>query len=133
MGKEEVLRRYYGELFNRGRVEIVGELLAEGYVNHSGVGMGDGRDGVVAVVRALRGAFADLKYDIEELVVGEDAAAVRTTMSGTHTGDFFGLAATGRSFRVSQICIERFARGKIVAHHRVTDELALLRQLGAVA
>jgi predicted ester cyclase len=81
-------------------------------------------------VRALRVAFPDLHYDIEDEVIAEDAVAVRTTMSGTHRGSFFGLPPTGRSFRVAQMTIERFAGGKIVAHHRITDIAALLKQLG---
>jgi steroid delta-isomerase-like uncharacterized protein len=112
----------------------VRELLGEGYVNHStgSAGQDRGREGVIEVVRALRGAFPDLRYEIEDLVVGEQAVAVRTTMSGTHRGNYFGVAATGRAVSVSQICIEHFRDGKIVAHHRVTDELSLWRQLGQI-
>jgi len=95
--------------------------------------MSTGRDGVRWVLRALRTAFPDLRYVIEDLVVGDDAVAVRTTMSGTHRGDFFGLAPTGRSFQVSQMNIERFRDGRIVAHHRVTDMAELMRQLGGPA
>ena len=43
----------------------------------------------------------------------------------------FGLAATGRSVAVAQMTIEKFKEGRIIAHHRLTDELALARQLGA--
>ena len=83
------------------------------------------------MLRALRTAFPDLRYVVEDMVVGDDAVAVRTTMSGTHRGAFFGLAPTGRSFRVAQINIERFRDGRIAAHHRVTDMAELMRQLGA--
>jgi predicted ester cyclase len=67
------------------------------------------------------------------MVVGEDAVAVRTTMRGTHRGDFFGLAPTGRPFEIQQMTIERFSGGRIVAHHRLTDEAALMRQLGVAS
>ncbi|HVU05958.1 MAG TPA: ester cyclase [Polyangiaceae bacterium] len=132
--RESVIRRYYDELWNEGRLELTDELLAPTYVNHSpGSPEQDrGREGVRAVVAAMRTAFPDLRYEIEDLVVGDDSVAVRTTVTGTHEGDFFGLAPTGRRFCVSQICVERFSNGKIVAHHRLTDELALLRQLGAL-
>lgn len=129
------IERYFSEIFNQGRVDLVDELLHPEYVNHS-PGSPDqprGRDGVKAVVQALRAAFPDLSYTVEDLVVGTDAVAVRTTMRGTHRGDFFGLPATGRTFAVEQMTIERFREGRIVAHHRVTDEAALLRQLGAIA
>ncbi len=130
---EDLIRRYFDELFGRGRLELVEELLAEDYVNHS-PGSPDlprGRDGVAIVVRALREAFPDLRYAIEDMVATEDAVAVRTTLTGTHQGDFFGLAPTGRAVRVQQMTIERIRGGRIVGHHRVTDELTLMRQLGA--
>lgn len=133
MTQTQVIENYFGELFNRGRLELVPELLHDRYVNHS-PGSPDlprGRDGVAIVVRALRTAFPDLHYTIEDLVVGSDAVATRTTMRGTHAGDFFGLPPTGRMVEVAQLTIERFLDERIIAHHRVTDELALMRQLGA--
>jgi steroid delta-isomerase-like uncharacterized protein len=127
-----LIERYFGELFNQGRVDLVETLLHPDYVNHS-PGSPDqdrGREGVRQVVLALRAAFPDLHYAIEDLVVGADAVATRTTLTGTHLGPFFGLPPTGRPVRVAQFTIERIRDGRIVAHHRLTDELALQRQLG---
>jgi steroid delta-isomerase-like uncharacterized protein len=132
--KRIVIERYFNQLFNQGKVELVTELLHPNYVNGS-PGSPDlprGRDGVAIVVKALRSAFPDLEYTIEDMVIGADAVAVRTTLRGTHRGDFFGLPSTGKRVEVSQMTIEHFKDGKIVAHHRVTDELALQRQLGVV-
>ena len=132
--KRLVIERYFNQLFNQGQVELVPELLHPDYVNGS-PGSADlprGREGVAIVVKALRTAFPDLHYEIEDMVIGADAVAVRTTLRGTHRGDFFGLPPTGKSVEVSQMTIEHFKDGKIVAHHRVTDELALQRQLGVV-
>ena len=132
--KRIVIERYFSQLFSQGNVALVTELLHPDYVNGS-PGSPDlprGREGVAIVVKALRSAFPDLTYEIEDMVIGSDAVAVRTTLRGTHRGDFFGIAPTGKSVEVSQITIEHFKDGKIVAHHRVTDELALQRQLGVV-
>jgi len=128
--KQAVITRYFTELFGGGRLELVDELLHPAYVNHSpSPGLPPGRDGVRVVVAALRMAFPDLHYAIEDLVIGPDAVATRTTMRGTHLGDLFGLAPTGRRIEVGQMTIERFRDGKIVSHHRLTDEAALMRQL----
>jgi steroid delta-isomerase-like uncharacterized protein len=126
-----LIERYFHELFNGGRVELIDALLHPDYVNHSpGPGVPPGRQGVALVVGALREAFPDLHYRIEDLVVAPDAVAARTTMSGTHLGSFFGLPPTGKAVRVAQFTIERIRDGRIVAHHRLTDELAMRRQLG---
>jgi predicted ester cyclase len=57
---------------------------------------------------------------------------VRVVMTGTHRGDLFGLAPTGRRVTVDQINIEHIDNGRIAEHWRVTDELKLMRQLGLV-
>lgn len=127
----DIIRRYYEELFSEGRIELVDELLHPEYVNASpSPGLPPGREGVRVVVRALRAAFPDLRYRIEDLVVGAESVAVRTTMRGTHRGEFFGMPATGRNVEVPQITIERFREGRIAHHTRVTDELGLMKQLG---
>jgi predicted ester cyclase len=53
-------------------------------------------------------------------------------MTGTHTGELFGIPPTGRKVRVAQITIERLREGRIVARWQQTDDLSMLRQLGAV-
>jgi steroid delta-isomerase-like uncharacterized protein len=128
------VERYFEEAWNLGKVEVLDELLAPDYVNRSSSipNLPPGPAGVQPIVLAMRSAFPDLRYRIDQLVVSEDAVAARVTLSGTHRGDFFGIAPTGKRFEVTQTNIERFRDGKIVEHFRNTDELLLLRQLGVV-
>lgn len=135
MTQHNVIQRYFDELFNRGQTELVNELLHPEYVNHSPgwAGLPRGREGVALVVRAMRDAFPDLNYTIEELIEQGDAVVVRARVRGTHRGAFLGRAGSGRAFDVQQITIERFRDRRIVAHHRVTDELGLHRQIGILA
>lgn len=129
-----LIRRYFAELWNEGRVELIPELLSESYVNHSPgyPDMPRDRSGVAGIVRAMRAAFPDLNYRIEDIVADDHAVAVRVSVTGTHAGDFFGLPPSGKSFRVAQINVEHVEAGQIVAHYRTTDELSLLRQLGVL-
>ena len=90
------------------------------------------RSGVAGIVRAMRTAFPDLNYRIDGIVADDRAVAVRLSVSGTHAGDFFGVPPSGKSFRVAQINVEHVEGGKIVTHYRTTDELSLLRQIGAL-
>jgi steroid delta-isomerase-like uncharacterized protein len=132
--QRRVIERYFEEVWNQGRLEVLDELLAEDYVNHSS-SLADappGPRGVKPIVAAMRAAFPDLHYTIERVVVDDDAVAVRVTMRGTHRGDFFGIPATGKSFAVTQMNLERFREGKIVEHWRNTDELGLMKQLGLI-
>lgn len=127
-----VIEKYFGRLFNEGETDLIEELLHPGYFNHS-PGSPDlprGREGVRIVVQALRSGLPDLRYTIEDLIVSDAAVAARVTLTGTHTGNLFGMAPTGRAVRVSQMTFEHFREGKIVSHHRLTDDMTMLRQLG---
>ena len=98
MTQHNVIQRYFDELFNRGQTELVNELLHPEYVNHSPgwAGLPRGREGVALVVRAMRDAFPDLNYTIEELIEQGDAVVVRARVRGTHRGAFLGRAGSGR-------------------------------------
>ena len=55
------------------------------------------------------------------------------TMTGTHEGEFMGIAATGRRMEVPGMDLVRIRDGKAVEHWGVTDNLAMMQQLGAMA
>jgi steroid delta-isomerase-like uncharacterized protein len=129
-----IARRYFEEVWNQGKVDVLDELLAPDYVNHtpSTGHPPPGPAGLKPIVLAIRGAFPDLHYTIEDVIVTADTVVIRTTMTGTHEGDLFGVPPTRRKIKVMQIQIERIKNGRIVEHWRVTDELSLMRQLGVV-
>jgi predicted ester cyclase len=110
-------------------------LLTPDYLNHtpSAGTPPRGPAGLKPIVLAMRRAFPDLHFTIEDVIVGHDAVTIRTVMTGTHEGDLFGLAPTHRRVRVNQIQIERITNGRIAEHWRVTDELTLMKQLGVVS
>ena len=131
---ELLITRYFEEVWNNGKLDVLDEIIAPDYINHS-PGMGNpipGPEGLKPIVAAIRQAFPDLKYVIENIVIADDQVAVHTTMHGTHKGDFFGLAPTNKVIKVAQMQIERIANNKIVEHWRVTDDLTMLQQLGQI-
>ena len=132
----EVVRRYFEDVWNRGRLEVLDELLSRSYINHT-PSLPDpppGPAGLTPIVAAVRRGFPDLHYAIEDVIATDDRAVARVVMTGTHWGDLFGLAPTGRVVRVGQINIEEIGPdGLIHDHWRLTDELSLMRQLGRVA
>jgi predicted ester cyclase len=127
-----VIVRYYEEIWNQGRLEVCDELIAPDYVNHSAPlpGLPAGPGGLQQIVAAVRRAFPDLHDTIEDIVLGEDKAALRTTLRGTHRGEFCGGAPTGRKVEVQELQIEHLRDGQIVAHWHLIDDLGLQRQLG---
>ena len=128
---KQLIIRYFEEVWNKGKLELLDEMIAPNYINHN-PGMANpspGPAGLKPIIARIRQAFPDLHYVIENMVVSDNQVAVHTTMQGTHTGDFFGLAPTNKVIKVNQMQIERIENNKIVEHWRVTDELTMLRQL----
>jgi steroid delta-isomerase-like uncharacterized protein len=131
---QTLARRYFDDVWNQGKIEALDELLSPDYVNHtpSAGNPPPGPNGLKPIVLAMRRAFPDLHFTIEDVIQTPDAVAIRTTMSGTHRGDLFGVAPTHRRVAVTQMQIERIKDGRIAEHWRVTDELTLMRQLGVL-
>lgn len=131
---EKLIKKYFEEVWNNGKLDVLNEIISPDYINHN-PGMANpapGPEGLKPIIEGIRKAFPDLKYVIENMVISDNQVAVHTTMHGTHTGDFFGMAPTNKTIKVSQMQIERIANNKIIEHWRVTDELTLLKQLGQI-
>lgn len=127
-----LIERYFEEVWNQGKVDVLDELLTSDYRNHS-PGLPDplpGPAGLKPIVLMMRSGIPDLHYTIEDLVVAADRVAACVRLTGTHTGGFFGIAPTGKSIDVRQMQIEWIRDGRICQHWRITEDLKMMRQLG---
>jgi steroid delta-isomerase-like uncharacterized protein len=130
-----LVTRYFEEVWNNGRVDILDDLLTPDYRNHS-PSIPNPRPGpadLKPIVEAMRAGIPDLHYEILDLIATPHKVAVYVRLTGTHTGTLFGIPPTGRTIDVRQMQIEWLENGRISQHWRVTDELTLMRQLGAIA
>jgi steroid delta-isomerase-like uncharacterized protein len=126
------MRRLYEEVFNQGKVEVAAEIISADAIDHEEPEAPRGPQSMIDAVQRLRTAFPDLGITVEDMIAEGDRICTRTTMSGTHTGDFWGMPTTGKAFSIQGIDICRFKDGLIVEHWGVTDALSLLRQLEAM-
>jgi steroid delta-isomerase-like uncharacterized protein len=128
---EWIIRQYFEEVWNKGNVDLLDKMIAPGYLNHSSSVANPipGPDGLKPIIIAMRQAFPDLHYEIEDIIISPENVVARVVVSGTHNGDFFGIAPTNKKIRVNQINIERIIDGRITEHWRLTDELLLMKQL----
>jgi steroid delta-isomerase-like uncharacterized protein len=129
---ELLIKRYFNEVWNQGKLEVLDEIMSPNYINHSPGTPNPvpGPEGLKPIIAGLRKAFPDLHFTINNLVITEQQVAVHCTMQGTHNGDLFGMPATGKKVTVNQMQIERIKQGKITEHWRQSDDLGMLKQLG---
>ena len=128
-----LVRRGIEETVNKGNFSVVDEILSTDYVyREPTVGEKRGRAGFRELVTMYRNAFPDVKLTIDEQIAEGDKVVTRWSATGTHRGELFGTAPTGKQVRVQGIIVSRIANGKIVEETEVYDALGMLRQLGAV-
>jgi predicted ester cyclase len=125
-----LIRRFFEEVWNNGKVELVDEFIAPGYVSHNHLNIDVlGPEGIKRVVIAQRTAFPDLHSTIDDLVAEGDKVVVRGTDRFTHRGEFMGYAPTGRKITVTWIDIFRIENGKAVEAWLETDTKRFIDQL----
>jgi steroid delta-isomerase-like uncharacterized protein len=131
-GNRGLLARYMREVWEKGNPEAVEEFAAETFVRHTSPGAESlDRDGQIARLKSLRAAFPDITIEVEDVVDDGDLLAFRSTMRGTHRGEFMGMPPTGREVTVGLVDMVRILDGRFVEQWGGPDMLDLLRQLGA--
>ncbi|MEV2251859.1 ester cyclase [Streptomyces sp. NPDC050147] len=122
---------------NSGDLDVISrtidEVVAPDVLFHAPVPLGaTGAEALKRVWEVLLRAFPDLHVAVEETVVEGGKVAAMNTVTGTHRGEYQGMAPTGKTVRYNEIFIFRFVDGRIAEIRGVVDVLGQLRQLGAV-
>ena len=131
-----IVLRFYEELWNQRRIDIADELVAPECVTHqlrSGadvVGVPRGPAAIKRHVAEWLSGFPDLRFDVEQIIAGDGEVVTRSVMHGTHTGDWHGVAATGRRIGIRMVVIQRIADGRIAEDWVLVESLGLWQQLG---
>lgn len=122
------------ELINAGDIDGFSEHLADEFVEHEvAPGLAPTKAGVGEFFKMQRAAFPDLHMDAEDVFASGAKVVARVRCTGTHTGAFMGMPATGKGVDVQLIDIFLFGDdGRVREHWGVMDALAMMQQLGAV-
>jgi predicted ester cyclase len=80
---------------------------------------------------AALSAFPEMRHEIRYMVAEDDLVAAGITLHMVHTGEWQGIAATGRAISVEEIAVVRLREGKVVEEWVVFDAAALQQQLEA--
>jgi predicted ester cyclase len=121
--------RLYEEFFNRGRKELLGELISTTYTNHTHGGQG--RDAFERSADAIRSAVEGLHFNVEDTLAEADRVAIRLTVTGKQVGPFFGTPATGEKIERRILTIFRLEEGLITDSWLGVDPASARRALEA--
>jgi steroid delta-isomerase-like uncharacterized protein len=129
----QMVERIPLEVLNKGNFGLIDELYASDFIEHfAQPGVPPTREGFKQTAIALKTAFPDLQYTIEDAIESGDRVVHRLTATGTMKGELNGMPATGKRATWTEIHIGRVANGRVAEHWGVIDQLGLLVQLGIV-
>ncbi len=129
-----VVRRLIDEHWNNKNAAIVSELFASNVSLETPDGVLTGLEGAGSLLQAYETAFPDFHNITDDLFAEGDQVVLRWTFTGTNSGPFADIAATGKKVRVPGcIGIFRLDGGKVTQAHLAWDKYALFQQLGVIA
>jgi predicted ester cyclase len=117
------------EAINEQNLDFVDSLTASDYFDHTHQ---LNPEGVKQFMNMIFKAFPDWHETIEDIIAEEDKVWVHTKATGTHTGEYRGLAPTNKKITGMGVNIYRIVNGEFVEGWAVEDWLDFLMQLGVV-
>ena len=113
MDDKELVSRFFTEGYEHQNFDFILECLAEDYLDHSPAGARSNRD-AVGILKSVSGTFGDMHVTIEDIFSENGMVATRVRYEAVHTGEWMGIAATGRRIAFEALENFRVADGKIV-------------------
>ncbi len=127
--ENKAIVRKFIEAYNKHDLSTFDDFVAPDYVDHTNQ---VGPEGVKQLFYMGFKAFPDWYETIDDIIAEGDKVWLRLAYTGTHTGEFFGLAPTGKKITTMAVAIYRIVNGKIVEGWFVTDGLDMFKQIGAI-
>ena len=128
-----IVRRLWEKETNRGNLSALDELCAANFVWH-GPGGREHLDLKVAkkVLTGFLITFPDFHVAIEDMVAEGDKVVSYSTRTGTHQGEYRGIAPTGKKITWTWMSICRIKEGKIIEQWDEGDHLSIIQQMGVI-
>jgi len=127
-----VAHRYFDELLNLGRFSVMNEIVTEDFQFTLPTQAAlSGQEALRGYVSYLRSAFPDLEFEVVREIAEGNKAAIRWRITGTHKGEFNGVAPSGSRVDEYGIDMFEFWNGKIRAISVVANQLGLTNQMMA--
>jgi predicted ester cyclase len=129
---KEVVRRYWEDLWNKKRGDVIKAIAKEPVVFHFPGGQAHQPPDLSTWFATAQIAFPDVHFTVHELFADGDYVIARWSYVATNSGVFLGQPPTGRKVTDQGINIFLVKDGKIVEMWVSQDSLGLLHQLGFI-
>ena len=130
---KQIYKRYI-ELLNAQELDSLSEVVDPEKYREICVGFTPGWVNLPEAVGSLEKVVAgipDLYARIDDCIAEDDKVYARLTVTGTNSGNFYGIPATGGNYEVSMFDYARIEDGKIVERIQQSDTLSQMCQMYA--
>ena len=127
--ENKAIVRKFIEAYNERNLDVFDDLLAPDYFDHTSQ---VGPEGLKQLMNMAFKAFPDFHETIEDIIAEGDKVWVRITFTGTHTGEWMGIAPTGKKITTEMVDVFRIVNGKLVEYRDVNNNLDFLKKLGVI-
>ena len=127
--KNKEIVRGFIDAYNARNLDFVDDFISLDYVDHE---KNIGREGLKQLIAMGINAFPDWYETVEDIIAEGDKVWVLLAYTGTHKGEFMGLAPTWKKIESKAVDIYRIVDGKLAEYWNVTDNLNIFKQVGAV-
>jgi predicted ester cyclase len=126
---KDVIKRMFNEIINEGQLDLVDELFDSEFTSETPQGTLD-RDGFKQYVADWRQGFPDIRCEVDDLIEEGNHIAWSVRATGTHSGEFMGIPATGRTVDFDSLNIGEFRNGRGFRHKVLMNDMKMMSQLG---
>jgi signal transduction histidine kinase/predicted ester cyclase len=129
---KKLVTRFIEKVWNQKELDVADEVLTSNIVSHIVPQDVHGPEDYKQLVLTFLVGFPDFRIHIDELVAEHDKVVVRLTYTGTHKGEFMGVAPTEHNVTYTGTCIYRITDGHIAEEWNSTDFLGLMQQISEI-
>lgn len=123
------VRRFYGEVHEKGNIGAIDELFAPDCLGHFGESQHDNA-WLKDSIGSFRAAFPGYRVAVDHLITEGDLTANMWAFRGVHSGaPYRGVSSTGREAILTGITIWRTVNGRVAEYWNAADVLSFLTQL----
>jgi predicted ester cyclase len=134
---QTILHRWYDEVWNKGRIEAIDEMLDPNVIGHGLFDLNGNEirraEDLKAFCKSFRGIFPDIRVIVEDTVSEGDKVVALCTVKATHTGEGLAMSPTNRVVEFTGMCMVRVKDRRIVEAWNSFDFLSMMQQLGLVS
>jgi steroid delta-isomerase-like uncharacterized protein len=116
---KQLIQKWYDEVINGRDLDAIGDYFSDERMV----------EGIRRGCFSYFTSFPDLHVSVDELIAEGDRVFVRSTMTGTHDGEYKGLPATGRHVAAESAEVFRVEGGRFAGYWCLANVAGLIRQL----